>query len=108
MKRAPRLRLLFAAVALLLAATAPPAAARIPREFFGVNTSGNIELASASVQRHMWDKLALGGAESARILFNWSIAEPVPGVFDWSRNDSIIKYATQHAMKVLPVVEYAP
>ena len=107
--RAPRFGLLCAAVALLLAASAPAAAARrVPRGFFGVDTSGNIEVAPASVQRHMWDKLALGGAESARILFNWSLAEPEPGVFDWSRNDSIVGYATQHGMKVLPTVEYAP
>ncbi|MFL5781634.1 MAG: hypothetical protein ACJ760_10010 [Thermoleophilaceae bacterium] len=109
MTRAPGFRVLCAAVLLLLVATAPAASARtVPRGFFGVNTSGNIELAPASVQRHMWDKLALGGAESARILFNWNLAEPVPGVFDWSRNDSVIRYATQHGMKVLPTVEYAP
>jgi len=56
----------------------------------------------------MWDKLALGGAESARVLFNWSITEPAQGEFDWSRNDSIVEYATEHGMKILPVVEYAP
>jgi hypothetical protein len=107
--RAPGFTRVFAAVALLLVASAPAAAARkVPRGFFGVNTSGNIELASASVQRHMWNKLALGGAESARILFSWDFAEPVPGEFRWSRNDSIIEYAAEHGMKVLPVVEYAP
>ena len=109
MTQAPGFRALSAAVALLLVASAPAAAARkVPRGFFGVNTSGNIELAPASVQRHMWDKLALGGAESARILFNWDLAEPAPGVFRWSRNDAIVEYATRHAMKVLATVEYAP
>jgi hypothetical protein len=107
--RALGLRALCAAVGLLLVASAPAAAARkVPRGFFGVNTSGNIELAPASVQRHMWDKLARGGAESARVLFNWDLTEPEPGGFDWSRNDSIVEYATRHAMKVLPTVEYTP
>jgi hypothetical protein len=107
--RAPRLSLLLAAIALLLLATAPAAAARkVPHGFFGVNTSGNIELAPASTQRHMWDKLAAGGAESARVLFNWSLTEPEHGVFDWSRDDSIVEYATRHAMRILPTVEYTP
>jgi hypothetical protein len=107
--RAPRLKALVAAIALLLLATAPAAAARkVPRGFFGVNTSGNIEVAPASTQAQMWDNLAAGGAESARILFNWNLAEPAPGVFDWSRNDSIVEYATQHGMKVLATVQFAP
>ncbi|HKP89110.1 MAG TPA: hypothetical protein VJT75_03965 [Thermoleophilaceae bacterium] len=107
--RAPAFRLLVAALALLLVGAAPAAAARkVPRGFFGVNASGNIELASDSTQRQMWDKLAAGGAESARVLFNWSISEPSPGQFDWSRNDSIVEYAVEHGMKILPVVEYAP
>jgi hypothetical protein len=107
--RAPRLTALCAAAALLLVASAPAAASRkVPRGFFGVNTSGNIEVAPASVQQQMWDKLARGGAESARILFNWDLSEPASGEFDWSRNDSIVGYAAEHGMKVLPTVEYTP
>jgi hypothetical protein len=107
--RATALRALCAAAAVLLVATAPAAAARkVPHGFFGVNTSGNIEVAPASVQRHMWDKLASGGAESARILLNWDISEPEPGVFNWSRNDSIVQYAAEHGMQVLATVQFAP
>jgi hypothetical protein len=93
----------------VLASAAPAAGRTVPRGFFGVNTSGNIELAPAGVQRAQWDRLAMAGAESVRVLFNWDIAQKNAGAqIDWSRNDSIVTYAVQHGMTVLPVVEYAP
>jgi polysaccharide biosynthesis protein PslG len=95
---------------LALAASAAHAAARtVPRGFFGVNTSGNIEVAPYGVQNAHWDRLATAGAESVRVLFNWDISAKHKGApIDWSRNDAIVTYAVKHGMSILPVVEYAP
>jgi hypothetical protein len=97
-------------VAVTLGASAANAAARtVPSGFFGVNTSGNIELQPARVQKAHWDKLATAGAESVRILFNWDLAQKHYGQpTKWSRNDALVTYAVQHGMRILPVVEYAP
>ena len=97
-------------VALTLGADAANATTRtVPRGFFGVNTSGNIEVTPDPVQQAHWDKLATAGAESVRILFNWDMAQKNYGQpTDWSRNDGLIAYAAQHGMDILPVVDYAP
>ncbi|HKP89454.1 MAG TPA: hypothetical protein VJT75_05710 [Thermoleophilaceae bacterium] len=105
--------LIRAALALfaVLALTAGPAQAarRVPEGFFGVNTSGNIEVQPARVQKAHWDKLASAGAESVRVLFNWDLAQKTAGApYKWTRNDAIVTYAVTHGMKILPVVEYAP
>jgi hypothetical protein len=96
-------------VALLTAAGSAQAARTVPQGFFGVNTSGNIENAPTPIWKAHWDKLATGGAESVRVLFNWDISAKHKGApIDWSRNDAIVTYAVQHGMSILPVVEYAP
>jgi hypothetical protein len=97
-------------VALALAATSADAATRkVPYGFFGVNSSGNIETATPSIWSAQWDKLASGGAEAVRVLFNWDLAAKHKGApIDWSRNDAIVSFAVKHNMSILPVVEYAP
>ena len=108
--RSPIRAALALVVALTLGAGAADAATRtVPRGFFGVNTSGNIEVAPKGIQTAHWNRLASGGAESVRILFNWDLAQKNWGQpTDWTRNDALITYAIQHGMRILPVVEYAP
>jgi hypothetical protein len=99
---------LIAALA-LTAGSAQAAARKVPHGFFGVNSSGNIEVQPSPVWSAHWDKLATAGAESVRVLFNWDLAAKHKGApIDWSRNDAIVTYAVKHGMDILPVVEYAP
>jgi hypothetical protein len=104
-----RAALALVAVLAVAASSAHAATRKVPHGFFGVNSSGNIEVAPSSIWSAQWDKLASGGAESVRVLFNWDIAAKHKGApIDWSRNDSIVRYAVAHGMDILPVVEYAP
>jgi Glycosyl hydrolase family 53 len=104
-------RSLAAALILLLLAAAVAGGAKrtVPPGFYGVGYGGNVELLSSPAQGQLWDRLAAGGVESVRVLFNWDIAQKTPhGVPDWSRNDSLVINAVRRGMSVLPVVEYAP
>jgi hypothetical protein len=81
----------------------------VPHGFYGVNYGGPVENAPSEIQSSLWDKLAAGGAESARVLFNWELAQPeAHGAFEWSRIDALVSNAVRRGMNVLPVVEYAP
>jgi hypothetical protein len=108
--RRPLIRTALALVAILVLGTGTAHAARsVPQGFFGVNTSGNIEVAPSKVWTAHWDKLASGGAESVRVLFNWDLAQNHgPGSTNWTRNDRIVMNAAKRGMEILPVVEYAP
>jgi polysaccharide biosynthesis protein PslG len=104
-----KLALCLTLLALLtLPATADAAARTIPQGFYGVGYSGNVELLSAPAQGKLWDRLATGGAESVRLLFNWDLTEGTKGHYKWGRIDSLVINATRRGMKILPVVEYAP
>ena len=96
----------------LLLALAPASEAakrKVPRGFFGVNYAGEIENASSGLQEEQWDRLADAGVESARVIFNWEIANQVRGgPIDWSRMDTAVGFASQRRIAVLPVVMYAP
>ena len=100
----------IALAVLLIPATAADAASRqVPRGFYGVNYGGNVELLSSSTQGKLWDRLAQSGSESARVLFNWALAQPSKeAAIDWSRIDALVANAVTRRMSVLPVVEYAP
>jgi Glycosyl hydrolase family 53 len=106
-------RTLAAAVALaalLVPAAAADAARTVPPGFYGSVYGGNVELAPAGVQTQLWNKLAEGGAESARVLFNWDWAQRAQphGPFDWSKIDPLVMNAVKRGMSILPIVEYAP
>ena len=104
-----RTALALVAVLVLSAGSAQAAARKVPYGFFGVNSSGNIEVQPTPIWSAQWDRLATAGVESVRVLFNWDLAAKNKGApIDWSRNDAIVKYAVSHGMTILPVVEYAP
>jgi hypothetical protein len=100
---------LACALAVLPAAVADAAKRKVPRGFYGTVYSGNIELAPKSLQTQLWNNLAQGGVESARVVFNWDLAQGTPnGAIKWSRIDRLVTNAVKRGMSVLPVVEYAP
>jgi hypothetical protein len=102
--------LVLAALSLLLAAPPASAAKRsVPHGFYGANWDGEITLAAPAVTAAHWDKLAAGGVESMRVVFNWWQAQPVrvePPSF--SATDAIVARAAARRIRVLPVVMYAP
>jgi polysaccharide biosynthesis protein PslG len=105
------LRILAVAVALLLlpAAVADGATRKVPPGFYGAGYGGDVELADPFAQAGLWNRLAEGGVESVRVLFNWEIAQPTKTAPpDWRRNDMLVTSAVTHGMSILPVVEYAP
>jgi hypothetical protein len=95
-------------VVALLSAASQASARTVPQGFYGVNYSGNVEVLPFGTQSQLWNRLATGGAESARLLFNWDIAEKTQGNYNWSRIDSLVLAASQRRMKILATVEYAP
>jgi hypothetical protein len=95
-------------VVALLSAASQASARTVPQGFYGVNYSGNVEVLPFGIQSQLWNRLATGGAESARLLFNWDIAEKTQGNYNWSRIDSLVLAASQRRMKILATVEYAP
>jgi hypothetical protein len=98
-----------AALLLLIAPASEAAKRKVPRGFFGVNYAGQIENAPTQLQAEQWDRLDRAGVESARILFNWEIANYVRSdPIDWRFMDSDVRFASEHRIEVLPVVMYAP
>lgn len=89
---------------------AATAEARVPQGFYGVNYSGNIELAPASIQSAIYDRLAQAGVESTRVLFNWDRAQRSGrgGPYDWHWIDRLVENASMRGMTVLPMVHFAP
>jgi hypothetical protein len=100
---------MLAAFLLLAPASADAGKRKVPRGFFGVNYAGPIEDSPFDVQKLQWDRLARAGAESARMVFNWDLAQKTPvGPINWSRTDTAVRLATEHRIQLLPVVLYAP
>jgi hypothetical protein len=108
---APRLRpLLLALVACLLAA-APAAAAerRVPFGFHGVDYDREGSWGPAGVQDEMWRTMAANGVESARVLFDWSEAQPNPAAaVSFHETDPLVTRAALRGIDLLPVVLYTP
>ena len=94
---------------IVLLAAAPGAAAkrRVPFGFFGVNTDAStLTGPGGDAQAQL---MVRSGVESVRVVFNWNVAQPAPGRgFNFAETDGIVRVATAHGLRVLPIVMYAP
>lgn len=103
-------RLLISTVAALclLAATTATASAR---GLFGVvidpNLAGLAQSAPASFDRQV-ALMHRSGVQWMRTDFDWSVAEPQKGVYNWAPTDAIVAAAAGHGIQVLPIVEFTP
>jgi hypothetical protein len=101
------MRLLAALAALAALTLSSPAAAAVPRSFFGVMSDGPIFTPAID----MGAELALmhaSGAGTTRVAVDWRTIEPTPAAPDFAGLDAFVAAATQHAIDVLPVVLGAP
>jgi polysaccharide biosynthesis protein PslG len=97
------------ALAALLGWLAPAQARDVPRDFYGTVLDGGVLGAPAGVLAQQWPRMAASGVESARVVFSWADAQPLPGgPFDFSRTDQLVAGASAHQIDLLPVVIYAP
>jgi len=106
------MRRLVAAVALVtgLVAAAPADAAKrtVPYGFHGAIYAGAVE-DRAGVQAAAWDRMALAGVESARIVFHWGLAQPEKrGTMRWARTDRAVAAAAARNIAILPVLSGTP
>ena len=87
----------------------PPTAKRkVPRGFFGVMWDRAATEAPAAEQEAQWALMASSGVESVRTVFNWALAQPEPGVTDFSYTDQVVGLAARHRIQLVPVVRNAP
>jgi hypothetical protein len=103
-----RFRAVLAALVAVAALTlCGPAAAAVPRSFFGVMSDG--PLLAPTVD--LGGELALmrsSGVGSTRIAVDWRTIEPVRGAQDFTGLDAFVAAAAQQRIDVLPVVLGAP
>ncbi|MDQ3936511.1 MAG: hypothetical protein M3340_17965 [Actinomycetota bacterium] len=101
--------LLAGAVVLAALGAAPAEAAgrAVPHGFYGVIWAS--EDAPTDAQDQAWDKLAAGGVESVRAVFNWNLAQQErDGAIRWQRTDRVVAAAAARRMSVMPTVMYVP
>jgi hypothetical protein len=97
------------ALAALLGTAAPVAARDVPRDFYGTVLDGDVLGAPTAVLAQQWPRMASSGAETVRVVFSWSLAQPVArGPIDFSATDALVAGAAGHGLDVLPVVMYTP
>jgi hypothetical protein len=118
------MRRILAALILLLAVSAAPAAAaerRVPRGWLGVTVDGPV----SPYKPGEWNRMAGAGVETVRVGLRWNEIQPYPpgrvprdeldrfrdagGVpTDFSRFDAMVAAASARHIAVLPVVHLAP
>jgi hypothetical protein len=97
------------ALAALLGPIVPAQARDVPRDFYGTVLDGSVLSAPADVLGRQWPRMAASGVETARVVFSWADAQPLPlGGFDFTRTDLLVAGAVAHRIDLLPVVIYAP
>ena len=52
--------------------------------------------------------MARSGVESVRTVFNWALAQPEPGVTDFTYTDRLVGLAASHGIDLVPVVRTTP
>ncbi|HEX8649129.1 MAG TPA: hypothetical protein VF715_19710 [Thermoleophilaceae bacterium] len=101
-----------AALLVALAAAAPSAGAaerRVPVGFHGVDFDREAAWAPAKVQTAMWGEMTRTGVESARVIFDWSEAQPQAVLApSFHETDPLVANAAAQGIEPLPVVIYAP
>jgi hypothetical protein len=108
----PPARIATALAALLVLALAPaPADAKrsVPEQFMGMNWDGDIADAPEATQRRQFPRMAAAGVESLRVGFHWAFAQPAEnGPIDLARTDALMRMASEHRIRVQPIVILAP
>ncbi len=107
-------RRVLCALAVAVALTALPAAATARTLPFGA--MGTVLDSSATDGRLVDDAtldrqfavMATSGVESVRTEFPWQRAEPLHGVYAWSRTDRIVRAAARHGIDLLALVMQTP
>jgi hypothetical protein len=96
-------------LAALIGAVAPASARDVPRDFYGTVLDGGVLSAPADVLAGQWPRMASSGVETARVVFSWADAQPLPhGPIDFTVTDQLVAGAAAHQIDLLPVVIYAP
>jgi hypothetical protein len=96
-------------LALVLAGPSMAATPRVPAAFHGVDYDREAAWAPAQVQSAMWGEMASTGVGSARVIFDWSEAQPQSFVSpSFHETDPLVAHAAARGIELLPVVIYAP
>ena len=107
-------RSVTAAIAALVAlaafgAEASAAERKVPFGFHGVDYDREAAWGPPEVQDAMWGTMARSGVESARVIFDWSEAQPQPALpVSFHETDPVVARAAERGIELLPVVIYAP
>lgn len=97
-----------ATAAALVAASAAPAAAAVPRDFVGVAVTGPMFLPEVDTETE-FALMQRSGVGSIVTEFNWAVEQPAADAPpDFARTDRIVLAAARRRMTVLPVALYAP
>src|SRR5919201_1765794 len=98
-----------AAVAALIAVLLLPAtaAAKLPRDFFGVMANGPLDAPSFPLDAES-AAMRSAGIGSERMEFAWDVIEPQPGVYDFALTDRKVLAAARAGIHVLGFVLRSP
>lgn len=82
----------------------------IPASFFGINGVGYMHYRdardAAKVANRKMSVVKQIGATWDRSDFWWSVLEPKPGAWDWSKGDWMIDYFARNKVNVFPILAY--
>ncbi len=78
-----------------------PARAATPPGFFGVVPQGPLEQAD-------YERMAQAEVQTLRFQLSWALANPAPGVFDWTASDSVMGGAAAGGIRPLPFLFETP
>jgi hypothetical protein len=104
-----RLGALAGLVVLITLVLCASAVAATPRGFFGVTYDREIRDSPSATQDAQFRAMAANRVQSARIVFDWSHAQPQEaGPIDFTRIDAAVARAARNHIIVLATVLYAP
>jgi hypothetical protein len=101
------MRLLAALAAVAALTLSSPAAAAVPRSFFGVMADGPI-FAPATDMGAELTLMRASGVGSTRVAVDWPTIEPARAAMDFTGLDAFVAAAAQRGIEVLPVVLRSP
>jgi hypothetical protein len=90
-------------VAVALGARSVRASATAPFGFVGVNAE-DVYAGTDAYREQMLTRMATNGITEVRQIFRWRYTEPENGLYDWSQLDSMMRAATQHNIRILPLI----
>lgn len=96
------------ACTLVAGAAASPAAAKVPSGWLGVGIGEDLPTRQALLGSE-FALMARSGVRTARVTFDWNVAQPFPGWEPWlGQTDGIVLAAARRGITVLPTVVGAP